>query len=54
MRGQLSAVAVMLVLAVFSAAMVPLFIWPIFSSIPRHVDAIIDLGGAAHARGPSS
>jgi uncharacterized SAM-binding protein YcdF (DUF218 family) len=46
-RRQLSAVAAMLVLAVFSAATARLFIWPDLEPIPRHVDAIIKLGGAA-------
>ena len=49
-RRQLSAVAVMLVLAVFSAATARLFIWPDLEPIPRHVDAIIELGGAAQDR----
>ena len=49
-RCQLTAVAVMLVLAVFSAATARLFIWPDLEPIPRHVDAIIDLGGAASDR----
>jgi uncharacterized SAM-binding protein YcdF (DUF218 family) len=40
----------MLVLAVFSAATARLFIWPDLEPIPRHVDAIIGIPGAANDR----
>ena len=44
------AVGVLLVLAVFGAATARLFIWPDLARIPPHVDAIIELGGAAMDR----
>jgi hypothetical protein len=39
--------SVLVVLAVFTAATARLFIWPELEPIPRHVDAIIELGGPA-------
>ena len=39
---------VLLVLVVFGAATARLFIWPDLEPIPRHVDAIIELAGAAN------
>ena len=44
------AVGVLLVLGVFGAATARLFIWPDLAPTPRHVDAIIELGGAAQDR----
>lgn len=44
------AVGVLLFVAVFSAATARLFIWPDLEPIPGHVDAIIELGGAANDR----
>jgi uncharacterized SAM-binding protein YcdF (DUF218 family) len=44
------AAGVLLVLVVFGAATARLFIWPDLAPIPRHVDAIIELGGAAMDR----
>src|SRR4051794_26205080 len=43
-----AAVALMIVVAVFSAATARLFVWPHLEPIPRHVDAIIELAGAAN------
>ena len=44
------AAGVLLVLVVFGAATARLFIWPDLAPIPRHVDAIIELGGAVMDR----
>jgi uncharacterized SAM-binding protein YcdF (DUF218 family) len=43
-------VGILLVVAVFVAATARLFIWPDLAPTPRHVDAIIELGGAAQDR----
>jgi hypothetical protein len=43
-----AAVALMIVVAVFSAATARLFVWPHLEPIPRHVDANIELAGAAN------
>jgi hypothetical protein len=40
----------LLALLVFGVATARLFIWPDLEPIPRHVDAIIELGGAANDR----
>ena len=40
----------MLVLAVFGGATARLLIWPDLEPMPRHVDAIIELGGVADDR----
>jgi hypothetical protein len=44
------ALGVLLVLILFGAATARLFIWPELPPIPRHADAIIELGGPAADR----
>ena len=46
-RRRRLAAGALVVLAVFSAVTARLFIWPELEPIPRHVDAIIELGGPA-------
>jgi hypothetical protein len=41
---------VLIVLTLFGAATAHLFIWPDLTPVPQHVDALIELGGAANDR----
>jgi len=43
-------VVAILLLVVFGAASARLFVWPSLEPLPRHVDAIIELGGPANDR----
>jgi uncharacterized SAM-binding protein YcdF (DUF218 family) len=43
-------VAALVLLVAFGATTAHLFIWPHLQPLPRHVDAIIELGGAANDR----
>ena len=49
-RRRRFAAGTFVVLVIFSVATARLFIWPELEPIPRHVDAIIELGGSANDR----